>query len=58
MDVYSQALGMAPGDDGREVTQESYCEKLQNAMYGMVIGEFIRQMKFTAVGSSQFSVNI
>jgi hypothetical protein len=39
MNVYSQALGMAPGDDGREVTQESYCEKLKNAMLGMVIGE-------------------
>ncbi len=43
MDVYSQALGMASGgdndNDGKEVTQESYCEKLQKAMLGMVIGE-------------------
>jgi hypothetical protein len=44
MEVYSQALGMAPGDSGREVTQQSYCEKLQNAMYGMIIGETVSEV--------------
>ncbi len=44
MDVYSQALGMKSSDndnDGIEVSQESYCEKLQNAMFGMGIGEHV-----------------
>lgn len=41
MDVYSEALGMSgAGNDGKVVSQESYCAKLQSAFGGILVGPY------------------